>query len=142
VTKERTTGPRLLVGQASRSRGAISNRWLVVWNIRNLDREPIRILAGRLPHSQFWSEEKELSPNINLLPNESAELEFSVRCNEPPATVVENAFLILRALCPEEPWRIFARLRVVFDKAGGPQTTTELVTAQPIGFSGRKGITQ
>jgi hypothetical protein len=138
VTKERASGPRLLVGQTSRSRGATAGQWLVAWNIENRDRKPIQILAGRLPHSQFWSEEKELSPKIKLLPNQSAELEFSVRCSEPPETVVENAFLILRVLWPEEPWRIFARLRVLFDEQGGPQTTTELVTAQPTGFSGGK----
>ena len=131
----------MLVGQASRSRGAASNQWLVAWNIQNLDPTPIQILAGRLPHSQFWGEEKELSPSIKLLPNESAQLNFSVTCNEPPGTVVENAFLILRVLWPEKPWRIFARLRVVFDEQGGPQAATELVTAQPIGFSEGKEIT-
>jgi hypothetical protein len=49
--------------------------------------------------------------------------------------VVENAFLILRVLWLGKPWRILARLRVVFDEQGGPQTTTEVVTVQPVGFS-------
>jgi hypothetical protein len=48
---------------------------------------------------------------------------------------VENAFLIVRVLWQEEPWRVFARLRVVFDEQGGPQTTTEVVTVQRVGFS-------
>jgi hypothetical protein len=48
---------------------------------------------------------------------------------------VENAFLILRVLWLETPWRVFARLRVVFDEQGGPQTTTEVVTVQQVGFS-------
>jgi hypothetical protein len=48
---------------------------------------------------------------------------------------VENAFVISRVLWQEEPWRIFARLRVVFDEQSRPQTTTELVTVQRVGFS-------
>jgi hypothetical protein len=48
---------------------------------------------------------------------------------------VENAFLILRVLWREEPWRTFARLRVIFDESGGPQATTEVVTVQRVGFS-------
>jgi hypothetical protein len=49
--------------------------------------------------------------------------------------VVENAFLILRVLWREQPWRIFARLRVVFDQHHVPENSTEVVTTQPIGFS-------
>lgn len=74
-------------------------------------------------------------PIPKLLPGESAQLEFAVACSGRPGTVVENAFLILRVLWREEPWRIFARLRVVFDEQGGPQTTTEVVTVQRVGFS-------
>ena len=49
--------------------------------------------------------------------------------------MVENAFLIVRVVWQEKPWRIFARLRVVFDEQSGPQTTTEVVTVQLVGFS-------
>ena len=48
---------------------------------------------------------------------------------------MENAFLILRVLWLEQPWRILARLRVVCDEEGAPETTTEVVTTQPVGFS-------
>ena len=128
-------GPRVLVNQASRSAGPKSDRWLVAWYIQNLGQQPLQLLAARLPHSQFRSEERELVPIPKLLPGERARLEFSVACDEPPGTVVKNAFLILRVLWLEKPWRIFARLRVVFDEQGGPQTTTEVVTVQLVGFS-------
>jgi hypothetical protein len=49
--------------------------------------------------------------------------------------VVENAFLILRVLWRDRPWRIFARLRVVVDQHGVPENRTEVVTTQPVGFS-------
>jgi hypothetical protein len=49
--------------------------------------------------------------------------------------VVENAFLILRVLWREQPWRIFARLRVVFDQHSVPENTIEVITTQPVGFS-------
>lgn len=128
-------GPQVLVEQASRGAGPTPDRWLVAWHIWNLGQQPLQLLAGRLPHSRFRSEERELDPRPKLLPGESARLEFAVACSELPETVVENAFLILRVLWLEKPWRILARLRVVFDEQGGPQTTTEVVTVQPVGFS-------
>lgn len=71
-----------------------------------------------------------------LMPGQSVQLEFSVACGEPPGTVIENAFLILRVLWLEEAWWVFARLRVVIDSEGGPRAETETVTSHPVGFSG------
>jgi hypothetical protein len=76
-----------------------------------------------------------VSPAPKLLPGESARLALAVACREPAGTVVENAFLILRVLWGEQPWRIFARLRVVFDQHEVPENSTEMVTTQPVGFS-------
>ena len=127
--------------QASRRTGSDPGRWLVAWRVQNLSRQPLQLLAARLPHSRFRSAERALVPIPKLLPGESAQPEFSVACSGRPGTVVENAFLILRVLWLEEPWRIFARLRVVFDEQGGPQTTTEVVTVQRVGFSAlRKSV--
>jgi hypothetical protein len=92
-------------------------------------------VAAGLPHSRFRSEELELSPAPKLLPGESARLALAVACREPAGTVVENAFLILRVLWREQPWRILARLRVVFDQHGVPENSTEVITTQPVGFS-------
>ena len=128
-------GPQVRVEQASRHTEPASGWWLVAWHIQNLGQQSLQLLAARLPHSRFRSEERALVPIPKLLPGESAQLEFSVACSGRPGTVVENAFLILRVFWLEEPWRIFARLRVVFDEQGGPQTTTEVVTVQRVGFS-------
>jgi hypothetical protein len=128
-------GPRVSVEQAARRAGTASDRWFVTWDLRNLGQHPLQLLAARLPHSRFRSEERELGPLPSLLPGERARLEFPVACGGPPGTIVENAFLILRVLWREEPWRIFARLRVIFDEYGGPQATTEVVTVQRVGFS-------
>ncbi|MBI3325696.1 MAG: hypothetical protein HYZ81_03200, partial [Nitrospinae bacterium] len=111
--------------------------WLCTWRIQNLGQEPLQLLAVGLPHSRFRSQEQELSPAPRLLRGESARLALAVACDEPAGTVLENAFLILRVLWRARPWRIFARLRVVFDQHGGPETGTEVVTTQPVGFSGR-----
>lgn len=135
VRQENSIGPRVRVEQSARSRGLGPGRWIIAWNIQNLDREPLQILAGRLPHSQFRSEERELSLIPKLLPKERAQLELSVACSEPPGTIVENAFLILRVLWLEEHWRVLARLRVNFDEEGGPQSITEVITTHRIGFS-------
>ncbi|MGH7771478.1 MAG: hypothetical protein ACREQA_04505 [Candidatus Binatia bacterium] len=127
--------PQVLVEQAFRNRGTEPDRWIVTWRIENLGQDPLQILAARLPHSKFRSDERELSPMLKLLPKESARLDFSVACGERPGTVVENAFLILRVLWQEKPWRILIRFRVRFDEESGPQTVAELVTTQRVGFS-------
>lgn len=71
-----------------------------------------------------------------LTPEENIQIEFSVACGEPPGSVIENAFLILRVLWLGEGWWVFVRLRVVIDSEGGPEAKTETVTAHPVGFSG------
>lgn len=128
-------GPRLLIEQASADLGPPPGHWRVAWRIENVGDEPVRILAGRLPHSQFRSEEQEFVPNPEISRKERARLDFSVSCCEAPGAAVENAFLILRVLCAAELWRVLARLRVQFDEHGRPSTFTESVTTHRIGFS-------
>lgn len=134
-------GPHVLVEKAARTKSSTPNRWIVVWNVRNLGQEPLEIVAGRLPHSQFRAEERQLRPSLVVLAGESTRLEFEVSCNGLPGAVVENAFLILSVRWSGEPWRVLARMRVVLDDESGPQTTTELVTTQRIGFSTEKAET-
>ena len=128
-------GPKVVVESACRCVPSASGQWLCTWRIENLGQEPLQLLAVGLPHSRFRSEERELSPAPKLLAGESARLALAVACREPAGTVVENAFLILRVLWGEQPWRIFARLRVVFDQHEVPENSTEMVTTQPVGFS-------
>jgi hypothetical protein len=128
-------GPNVVVESTCPGAATAGDRWLCTWRIQNLGPEPLQLLATGLPHSRFRSEEQELSPAPKLLAGESARLALAVACREPAGTVVENAFLILRVLWREQPWRILARLRVVFDQHGVPVNSTEVVTTQPIGFS-------
>ena len=132
---EKESEPHVVVDQLSRVRAPSPGQWLVAWQIQNLGQGTLKILSGRLPHSRFRCEERELDAIPMLRPKESARLELPVKCEEPPGTIVENAFLILRVLWSEEPWRILARLRVSINHGGAPETTTELVTTQPVGFS-------
>ena len=126
---------RVSVNQVSCRPDPDSDRWLVAWDMQNLGRYPLQLLAARLPHGRFRSKEQELTVLPQLQPGERARLVFPVACSEQPGTVVENAFLIVRVLWQEKPWRIFTRLRVVFDDHGGPRTTIEMVTLQLVGFS-------
>ena len=135
VKTQSDTVPQVHVEQVSRQAGPASHRWLVVWQIQNLGQHPLQLLTARLPHGRFRSQEQALASLPQLQPGEGARLEFAVACGERPGTVVENAFLIVRVVWQEKPWRIFARLRVVFDEQSGPQTTTEVVTVQLVGFS-------
>jgi hypothetical protein len=128
-------GPTVVVESACRCTASVCGGWLCTWRIQNLGQEPLQVLSAGLPHSRFRGEEQELSPSPQLLPAESVQLALAVACREPAGTVVENAFLILRVLWRERPWRIFARLRVVFDQHSVPENSTEVITTQPVGFS-------
>lgn len=128
-------GPRLLI-QATTCRGeAIRGQWVIAWRLQNLGPEPLHILSTWLPHDKFSGRQVDLDPPLRLSPGESGHLERLVACDEPPGSVVENAFLILRCLWQQQPWRTFARLRVLWDGTGVPQPACEAVTVQPIGFS-------
>jgi hypothetical protein len=133
------SGPRVSVEQISRQAGAASLLWVVGWQIQNLSEQRIELLSARLPHSQFRGGEIELAPPSEILAGESVSLELSVECRESPGSVVENVFLILRVHWSGEPWLILVRFRVFFDEQGAPQTVTEVVTTQPVGFSIRGG---
>jgi hypothetical protein len=135
VSTANVLGPSVAVETACPGAPSACGHWLCTWRIQNLGQEPLQLLAAGLPHSRFRSEEQELSPAPQLLPGGSARLPLVVVCCEPAGTVVENAFLILRVLWREQPWRIFARLRVVFDQHGVPEHSTEVVTTQRVGFS-------
>jgi len=126
--------PKVTVEQLSARRDIAPQSWRVKWRVRNLGREPLEILAARLPHSKFRGEEQELMPHLKLLANQSADIELAVACGERPGTIVENAFLIFRAFWRERSWRIFCRLTAAFDERGAPRTTAELITAQPVGW--------
>lgn len=128
-------GPRLLIEAAACQATATHRRWLVAWRMQNLGQEPIDVLSTWLPHDKFFSGQQTLNPRLRLLPEESTRLELQVACHEPPGSVVDNAFVILRLLWLEQPWRAFARHCVVLDDAGAPQPVCQTVSIQPVGFS-------
>ena len=129
--------PKVQVAHETVQRGAAPDRWQIAWQIKNLGDRSLEILAARLPHGKFRSEEKEFAPAVRLESKQSETIELEVRCHEPPGTIVENAFLIMRVLWIGQAWLILARLRVSVNGEGMPLTTTELITTQPVGFSAR-----
>jgi hypothetical protein len=104
--------------------------------VENRGAKRLQILAARLPHGQFKSEELLFAPPLELLPGQGDTFQVSVRCDGPTGPVTENAFVIFQAIWLRESWRIFARIRVVIDPDGRPTATTESITTQKIGFSG------
>ena len=128
-------GPRLLIEAASARATAVRGQWLVAWRLQNLGQEPVEVLSTWLPHDKFLSGQQILHPPLRLLPQESTRLELQVACHEPPGSVVDNAFIILRLRWRQQPWRVFVRHRVVLDDTGAPQHVCQAVSVQPVGFS-------
>ena len=127
--------PQIAVEPASRRPGMAPGEWLFGWEVTNLGSEPLEIQGAWLPHGRFRGDRHELGPAPALAAGRSARVQFAVRCAEPPGTVVENAFLILNVGWRAEPWRIFVRLRIMFDEDGVPDNTVEAITLQQVGFS-------
>jgi len=129
-------GPRVAVEELHRSKEAEHGRWLFAWRIQNLTGQPIKFLAARCPHGQFRSEERFFDPPLQAAAGKTMTIEMPVRCDEPVGNVIENGFLILLVEWLDKRWRIFVRLRVTINQQGVPETSTELITTQRVGFSG------
>jgi hypothetical protein len=129
--------PEVRVEQEKTQRGDKPERWRIAWLIENLGAAPLKILAARAPHGKFRCDEKEFTPPVELAANQRGRIELKMQCGEAEGAEIENAFLILRVLYADSRWLILARLRVYVAEEGRPVTTSELITAQPVGFSAR-----
>ena len=108
--------------------------WQVRWDIENLDLEPLQLLDAHAPHKQFLGKSRDLDRRV-LGPKESYRLELEVASGEPPGSVIDNAFLILRVQRGENQWRVFSRLLVRFGPDGHLEHTCTLTAVHPVGFS-------
>jgi hypothetical protein len=128
--------PRIRVEQLFADRHKLPEGWNIGWQVTNSGMDSIRMLAVRLPHGQFKSDELRFAPALNLAPGERTQFQIAVACNEPPGLVTENAFLIFQVIWRAEAWRLFVRTSVVVDEKGRPAAKVESLTTQKIGFSG------
>jgi hypothetical protein len=129
--------PKVRIEQENVQRAA-EHRWRVEWKIDNLGEAALNILAARLPHGKFRSDEKLFDPPLEVATHQSSRFEVEARCAEAPGAEVENAFVILRVTQDGAPRLILARLRIRIDDQGTPNSVTELITVQPVGFAERQ----
>jgi len=135
VEPEAPVEPQIVLTQISAERRGVIERWSIDWLVENESANALHILAVRLPHGQFKSDERRFEPAIELSAGERRQFQTFVRCDEPAGLVTENGFVIFSINWLGEPWRVFVRLRVVMTSDGRPETATELITAQKVGFS-------
>jgi hypothetical protein len=129
-------GPKIEVEQVERGTSEKLGRWLFKWRVRNVTETPMSLLSVRVPHGKFKAEERKFGPALKVAAQDHFILDLAVACEEPPNTIVNNAFLILLVSWQENQWRFFVRLRITVNQQGQPQTTTESITVQQVGFSG------
>ena len=129
-------GPKIEVEQVEQSRSANSGGWIFKWRVRNMTEAPMHLLSVRVPHGKFKAEERKFGPAVKVAAQDHFILDLVVACQEPPNTAIENAFLILLLKWQENQWRFFVRLLITIDQQGHPETATESITVQQVGFSG------
>jgi|ERR1043166_7023795 hypothetical protein len=127
--------PKISLRQISASSEAKKGAWQIAWRVENLSQHSLRLDAARFPHGQFKAGEQQFDSPLLLGDQEAAIFESTIKCEEPPGAIVENAFVIFTSVWKESRWRIFVRLRVTVDDKGQPNAVTELITTQKIGFS-------
>ena len=102
--------------------------WRVQWRIANHGNTPLMLTSAWVPHGRFRGADGRVALHSVLVPGAQHRLSLRVGADEPPGTVVENAFLILQAT----GWRIFTRMRIEFNAAGEPRPVVEATTYQSI----------
>jgi hypothetical protein len=120
--------PRVAVEivDVARAGGAWRVRWRITSDV------PLRLTHAAAPHGKLRATDAAIDLRT------PAELALEVTTNEPPATEIENTFLILTAEAADRSWRILARMRVRIDIDGAPRPAVERVDIQEVGFSGRR----
>jgi hypothetical protein len=128
--------PAIEFRQTAAEQAGQEDEWSMEFLLQNHGADVLQVESARLPHGQFRSEAQRFDPPLLLAPGEKILFSPRVRCHEPPGLVTVNAFVILSVFWMQERWRIFVRIRVVIGTDGTPQTATESITTQKIGFSG------
>jgi hypothetical protein len=129
------SAPRVSVEAPDASPAPVEGGWRFTWRITNDGDGDVTLESAWFPHGKFRGVEQPISPSQTLPPGSEATLERDVACVGEPGSEVENAFLIMHATWGGQPWRIFVRLRIIFDGDAVPRSGTELVTTQPVGFT-------
>lgn len=136
MAAESITEPTVALRQLSAARDAATNCWNIRWEVKNLGADALKFVSARLPHGQFKSDERHFTPTLELAKGASEQFQSLVQCEEPAGLVTENAFVIFHCQWRGEAWRVFVRMRVNVTADGAPETATELITTQKVGFSG------
>jgi hypothetical protein len=126
---------RIEVEQVERGTSDSPGRWLFKWRVRNVTETPMSLFSVRVPHGKFKGEERKFAPAIKIAADDHFIIDLAIDCQEPPKTIVDNAFLILLVNWRKNQWRFFVRLRIRIDQQGQPEATTESITVQQVGFS-------
>ena len=100
------------------ARDGAPGSWIVEWHVQNAGSRKLRLIAAMQPHAQFRTPETGIERDV--APGGEIDIVLPVRFAEPPGTVVENPFLILRVADGDEVWRVLARVSVTAGPGGEP----------------------
>jgi hypothetical protein len=125
-------GPALRVSIVSAQLLRTSHLCDVVWQLENQGSEQVEIEESWLPHGQFRAAREAFVPPLILPVGDAVLHHREVEVVVVPGGLVENAFLILRALYTGDAWRIFVRMNIEAAPDGSVRPIVEAITAGPI----------
>src|SRR5438045_56699 len=99
--------PKISLRQISVRSEAEKCSWSITLRVENLSHHSLRLDAARFPHGQFKAGEQQFDSSLLLGNQEAAIFESTIKCEEPPGAIVENAFVIFTSVWKESRWRIF-----------------------------------
>src|SRR5579859_1921703 len=88
-------------------------RYRARWRLENRSSDSLSLLETWIPHEKFKGDRIVHAPALSLPPGGSSDIQQVVSF-DPANAGLENSFVVLRLSGPggEEPFRLFARLRV------------------------------
>ena len=128
----KSSPPALSVSILSSQLVRTTHRCDVVWQLENQGPDQIELEESWLPHGQFRASREAFVPPLILSAGDAVLHHRTVELVVAPGGLVENAFLILRALYTEDTWRIFVRMNIEVAPDGTVRPIVEAVTASPV----------
>jgi hypothetical protein len=127
--------PQISITQVGATAGL--GPYVMTFAIANAGGDDVRLIEARMPHVVLRADVVEFGGASALAAGAATRVQFDVTYQpREDASEPSNPFVILRLALGDVEWRVLAQLAVTLDERGAPTTTTAVLSAHRVGFSG------